>query len=97
MSIELEDRGKALEDEYFRRQEKELLEKMKAKLQSENSGAGSLKCPKNCEANLKEIDFESVKIDVCDECGGVWLDAGELAQLLHKDEDKSGWFSRLFN
>ncbi len=35
MSIELEDREKALENEYFHRKEKELIEKMKAKLASE--------------------------------------------------------------
>ena len=33
--LKLEDRGQALENEYFRRQERELIEKMKTKLASE--------------------------------------------------------------
>ncbi len=98
MSVELEDRGKALEDEYFHRQEQELLAKMKAKLESETEVVVKAKCPqKGCDCDMKEVDFEDVKIDVCDTCGGVWLDAGELAQIMNKEQNKSGWFSRLFD
>ncbi len=91
--IELEDRGRALEDEYFRRQEQELVAKMKAKLESEQKEASALGCPK-CDGSLVESDFHGIKIDVCNKCHGVWLDAGELAQVTQKDAD--GWFSRLF-
>lgn len=94
MSVELEDRGKALENEYFRRQEQELIEKMKSKLQSVETKSSDVKCPK-CDGSLIETDFENIKIDVCNNCSGVWLDAGELAQVIHKDE-KSGWFGRVF-
>ena len=98
MPIDLDERGNALENEYFHRQEKELLEKMKAKLETENAQEVSAKCPnKNCDCDMKEVDFENIKIDICDKCGGVWLDGGELAQLMKKDEAKEGWFSRLFN
>lgn len=93
MPVELEDRGKALEDEYFRKKEQELIAKMKAKLDAESKEASALKCPK-CEGNLVETNFEHIKIDVCNKCHGVWLDAGELAQITHKDE--TGWFGRLF-
>ena len=94
MSIELDDRGKALENEYFRRQEQELIEKMKSKLQAENQKPSDLKCPK-CDGNLMETDYENVKIDVCGNCSGVWLDAGELAQIADKEKD-GGWFGRVF-
>jgi acetyl-CoA carboxylase beta subunit len=94
MSIELEDRGRALENEYFRRREQELIEKMKAKLSSGNAQASGLKCPK-CDASLVEADYENIKIDVCENCSGVWLDAGELAQIVDKDEGKS-WVGRIF-
>ncbi len=94
MSIELEDRGRALENDYFRRREQELIEKMKAKLKSENAPASGLKCPK-CDGNLVETDYENIKIDVCENCAGVWLDAGELAQIVEKDEGKS-WVGRIF-
>jgi ribosomal protein L37AE/L43A len=94
MSVELEDRGKALENEYFRRKEQELIEKMKSKLQTENTKTSDLKCPK-CDGNLTETNYENVKIDVCGNCSGVWLDAGELAQIVDKDE-KGSWFGRTF-
>ena len=44
--------------------------------------------------NAKPANFESIKIDVCDKCHGVWMDAGELAQISHKD--KGGWFGKVF-
>ncbi len=94
MANDLEERGQALENEYFHRQEKELLAKMKAKL-AESSDL-TIKCPRDGSTNLKEVDFEGVKIDMCDECGGVWLDGGELAQIMNKDEDKGSWLGRLF-
>lgn len=94
MSVELEDRGKALENEYFRRQEQQLIEKMKAKLQAGGTQTSNVKCPK-CDGNLIESDYENIKIDVCNNCSGVWLDAGELAQVVHK-EDHAGWFNRVF-
>ena len=94
MSVELEDRGKALENEYFHRKEQELIEKMKAKIASENSEASALDCPK-CDGKLVETNFENIKIDVCNSCSGVWFDAGELAQVVNKEEE-SGWFGRVF-
>ena len=94
MPIDLDDRGQALENEYFHRREKELIEKMKAKLADEQTKSLELKCPK-CDGTLHETDFEGVKIDVCDGCSGVWLDAGELAQVVDSDKG-SGWFSGLF-
>ncbi len=94
MSAELEDRGKALENEYFRRKEQELIEKMKSKLQTENLKSSNLNCPK-CGGNLKEANYENVKIDVCESCSGVWLDAGELAQIIDKDKHE-GWLGRIF-
>jgi Zn-finger nucleic acid-binding protein len=40
-----------------------------------------LVCP-NCEAAMVEVVRQSVKIDVCKRCQGVWLDRGELEKLL---------------
>lgn len=94
MSIELEDRGHALENEYFHRQEQELLAKMKAKLESEKSEITTMQCPR-CDGNLVESTFEKIVIDSCNKCQGVWLDAGELAQIVKKDE--GSWLGKLFN
>ena len=40
-----------------------------------------MKCPK-CGSDLKEINFQKVFIDKCDDCKGIWLDAGELDLLI---------------
>ena len=93
MPIDLDDRGQALENEYFHRKEKELIAKMKEKLESDEAHSLALKCPK-CDGTLHEADFENIKIDVCDKCSGVWLDAGEMAQIV--DKEKEGWFGKLF-
>jgi Zn-finger nucleic acid-binding protein len=37
-------------------------------------------CPK-CDIGLFILRLESVEVDYCDRCRGVWLDAGELEQL----------------
>ena len=42
-------------------------------------------CPK-CHEPMFVIEYESVEIDVCDECGGVWLDSGELELVLGQTE-----------
>lgn len=94
MPDELQERGQALENEYFHRKERELIEKMKAKLGGENAKATEMQCPR-CAGKLVETDFENVKIDVCTSCSGAWFDAGELAQVIDKDENK-GWLGRVF-
>jgi ribosomal protein L31 len=94
MTIELEDRARALENEYFRRKEAELIEKMRGHLAIENAKSIDLECPK-CDGTLMEADFQNIKIDVCNKCHGVWFDAGELAQVIEHDKD-GGWFGRLF-
>ncbi len=93
--VTLEDRAHALENEYFHKQEAELIAKMRAKLESEEREASALECPK-CHGKLVNTDFENIKVDICNNCHGVWLDAGELTRVLHHDEDKGGWFHRIF-
>ncbi len=94
MAIELDERGKALENEYFRKKEAELIAKMKAKLEAEATKELELACPK-CDGKLLETEYEHIVIDVCDSCSGVWLDAGELAQIVDQEDD-TGWLSRFF-
>ena len=95
MSTGLEDRGRALENEYFRRKEQELMEKLKAHLAEEESQEAGMSCPR-CDGRLLEADYQHIKIDVCNKCQGVWFDAGELAQVIDKDKE-GGWFSKLFD
>jgi Zn-finger nucleic acid-binding protein len=37
-------------------------------------------CPV-CDKDMLVLEFELVEIDHCSECGGVWLDSGELALI----------------
>jgi hypothetical protein len=94
MAIDLESRGDALENEYFHRKEQELIAKMKAKLEQEDSKSLGIGCPK-CDGMLVEADFQTIKIDVCNKCSGVWLDPGELAQVVDHEKE-GGWFGKLF-
>jgi hypothetical protein len=32
--------------------------------------------------NLVEIDYKSIRVDRCSACEGVWLDKGELTQVV---------------
>ena len=41
-------------------------------------------CPK-CREPMFVMEYEHVEMDVCPECGGVWLDGGELAAILGAD------------
>lgn len=101
MSGSMDDRRKALEEDYFRRKEQEALQKLREKMQSETpetsetatpATAAALGCPK-CDGTLVEVQFENVQIDRCDKCGGVWLDSGELETLT--THEQGGWFSRM--
>ena len=94
MPVDLQDRGQSLENEYFRRKEQELIAKMKEKIEDDDAKRLGIKCPK-CDGTLIEADFQNIKIDVCNKCSGVWLDAGELTQVVEKDTE-AGWFGRLF-
>lgn len=48
----------------------------------------ALDCPV-CRAPFKEVVKDSVLIDVCTECRGVWLDRGELDKLLDIAREKN--------
>jgi Zn-finger nucleic acid-binding protein len=87
-----DERKRALEEDYFRRKEQEAIDRMRARRAAEGTAAG-LQCPK-CDGTLMEIDYDVVKIDRCEKCNGVWLDAGELEQLT-KHEDGGGFMGRL--
>ena len=91
MSKIWDEREKSLEEEYFRRKEQELIEKLREKRAAD---AAVIHCPK-CDGTLVEITYEDVQIDRCNKCHGVWLDAGELEQLTAREE-ASGWLSRMW-
>lgn len=94
----MDERRKGMEEEYFRRKDREAIEKLREKMrvaeEAKAAGASSMRCPR-CDGTLVEHKFEDVMIDTCDKCGGVWLDSGELEKLM-KEESSGGFFHRLW-
>jgi uncharacterized protein with PIN domain len=83
------------EDEFFLLQDQELMKAQRAKLDAERAAAKRrehyMKCPK-CGADLQEQSAGPVKTDVCPECHGMWLDAGEFEMLTNVREGAVGGF-----
>ena len=101
---DLSDRGKALENEWFRKHEKELIrkagERREARLAKERDAEREkqkrlalMKCPK-CGGELAEVVHEGIKVDRCQNCQGVFFDAGELDELLLKKQEERRSFFR---
>lgn len=86
----------AAEDEYFHREEQEKLARLKAAAVAEEAAA-ALKARKDahfhkcgkCGADMATELFKGVEIEICGECGGVLLDAGELQALAGRDESSA--------
>src|SRR5438045_5217145 len=77
------------EEEYFARQDAELVIKERA-IRAQAALAAERrshlgKCPK-CGADLERIELHGVQVDQCPEDGGMWLEAGEL-EVLSKHHD----------
>ena len=95
------DKPSKAEDEYFARQELERRKKwaqekaasMAAEEREKLKQLHYMKCPK-CGMDLREIELHGVKVDQCGNCGGVFLDAGELDQFEHHEQ---GVFNKVFS
>ena len=74
---------RAKEDIYFAERDRELMAKLKAKLQKVEKTAIDLCCPK-CAGRLESYTFEGFALDRCDKCGGIWMDRGELEGVVRK-------------
>lgn len=85
------------EDEYFVKLDADLIKARRAQLDAERASVERrshyMKCPK-CGADLVETDFHHIKIDRCNECDGIWFDAGEILMLEHVDQSKLRAFVR---
>ena len=97
MTDSFDGRSRDLEEEYFHRKNQEAIQKLRKKIafseQAKATGLSSMSCPR-CDGNLKHERFEEVDIDVCDKCGGIWVDSGELERLTSRER---GWFGRWFS
>lgn len=101
MAEELKEHGYDKEEEYFYKKNRELLERMRKKLDSDRARQESasrqnahwMKCPK-CGTDLEEIELLGIKVDQCGQCQGIYFDKGELELLLQTQESK-GFLDRL--
>ena len=86
------------EDEYFVKQEAELIRKQRAQAEASALDAERkthfMKCPKD-GYDLASSSYHGVQIETCPHCGGMWLDAGELEAVSH--EDRPGLLTRVLS
>lgn len=86
------------EDEYFARQDAELLQAQRERLAEERASAERkqhlMKCPKD-GYDLATTEHHGVTIEICGHCGGMWLDANEL-EMIAKAADRPGLLGRVF-
>ena len=91
MAIHIQEKPSRNEDEYFVKLDAELIKAQREKLDAERAELERkqrelerqqhyMHCPK-CGAQLSEREMQHLKVDVCPECNGLWLDAGELDLL----------------
>jgi hypothetical protein len=76
MTSSWDEMRKAKEDSYFDKKNREALERLAAKKDI------ARKSPITGEVMKQEVIL-GVVVDRCPTSGGIWLDAGELEQLIH--------------
>lgn len=89
-----DERKKALENEYFHRDEIAKIEKMRTETKEKLiRELCKDRCPK-CGEPIVAMTFRDVPLDKCMGCGGVWLGPKDLQMLSEKDHRT--WFDRWF-
>ena len=87
------------EEEYFARENAEVIKQMRALLDEQRREVERrehfMKCQK-CGGDLIERDFQNVKVDACAACHGIWIDQGEI-DLMRQIHEAHGPFSRLMS
>ena len=76
----------ANEESYFALQEHELVEQMKRehqKAEAVKRQALAESCPK-CFGKLSKYSVKGVNVERCQNCEGIWLNKGELAEILRR-------------
>jgi hypothetical protein len=98
MSKLWDERAKAIENEYFEKLNQQALQRLKGV----DGGARVRKSPITGEAMIQKT-FMGVVVDQCPTSGGIWLDAGELEEIVKHIADQQagperavGFLARLF-
>ena len=83
-----QDKPSRNEDEYFAREDAELMKKQRDRAHAAFLAAERkthiMKCPKD-GYDLAVSEYHGVQIESCPHCGGMWLDAGELDAVAHEE------------
>ncbi|MBX7145404.1 MAG: zf-TFIIB domain-containing protein [Oligoflexia bacterium] len=74
---------RAKEEQYFQNQNKEALNRLKAR------GSGARKSPITGEP-MEQLTLHGVVVDRCPSSGGIWLDKGELEEILKASTKEGG-------
>ncbi len=81
-----DDMKTAKENEYFERKNREALDRLATKTES-----AERKSPVTGEL-MEQVVLNGVVVDRCPTSGGIWLDAGELEQLIEQGKSSGSWF-----
>ena len=92
------------EDEYFARIEferrRKVLDERESQVAEEERqrilAVARGRCPK-CGAELVPVPYRGIELDKCSRCQGVWLDFGELDQVVAEDKGFLGSVRRIFS
>jgi len=87
------DMRRVKEEEFFDKQNKAALERLKHRKE-----AKSRLCPIDGKT-LEQHTVMGIVIDKCPDCQGVWLDGGELEEIIKSSAgtDQESWTARFFS
>jgi hypothetical protein len=71
---------RAKEDIYFAQHDRELLEKLRGQLRKVYASRAELRCPKG-QGLWESFTYDRFAPQWCNNCGGFWLDKGELGGI----------------
>jgi Zn-finger nucleic acid-binding protein len=94
MNDSWDDRRRAQEESYFDKQNKEALARIK-------DGTRKPRLSPISGEPMTEVVLDGVTVDKCSKSGGIWLDAGELEEILKRASERGGkdgeWLKTFFS
>lgn len=89
MSDSWDEKRKAHEEQYFQKENELALKRLKGREQD------AKRLSPITGKQMEQVTLMGVVVDRCLDSGGIWLDAGELEQILSSSKDQSGssWLS----
>ncbi len=91
LAEQLRQKEKADEDRFFAEQSRAQIERLRA-ARAEAPARDPGTCPR-CGTPLEITQMKGVAVDACPKGDGLWLDKGELEQIVKREGDS--WLARL--